>query len=214
MTGDGAGISLSPMTTCPPIIRTGINGTTVTALLVVLAVLFACLHSATADTREPEFPPAVTIGDKKLMLNGVGDRTYLWYRVITGGLYLERPTRDPRVVIESEQIKSLHEYFRPARVQALWIRRGVVRLLTDNNPEELVTRHREDIDRFVSWFDGDAHAGTKTVITYMPGTGLTLEYDGVLKGTIAGKEFARMYFRSIFGDEADKKTRKQFLGME
>jgi len=200
------------MTIHLPIIRAGSTRWTITIFLAALAVMIASVHPVMADREEPVFPPTITIEDRTLALNGVGHRTYLWYRVITAGLYLEQPTQDPRVVIESEQIKSLHEYFRPARVYASWIRRGVVKLLTEHNPEGLVKQHREDIDRFASWFDGDAHTGTKAVITYIPGTGLTLEYDGVVKGTIAGGEFARMYFRSIFGEDADKRAKQALLG--
>jgi len=198
----------------PPIRGAGSIRRTVTILLAVLAVVVASVHPVSADGEGPVFPPTITIEDRDLTLNGVGHRTYLWYRVITAGLYLERPTQDARVVIASEQIKSLHEYFRPPKVYARWIRRGVVKLLTEHNPEGLVQRHREDIDRFASWFNGDARAGTKVVITYIPGTGLTLEYDGVVRGTIAGGEFARMYFRSIFGDDADKRAKRALLGMK
>ncbi len=197
-----------------PAIGRRLNVAAVTICVAVLTAIAGYVPMAMADIEEVAFSPAITIAEKKLTLIGVGNRTYLWYRVITGGLYLERPTQDARLVIESEQIKSLHEYFRPAKVQVLWIRQGILRLLKDHNPEEVVKKQRANIDKFASWFDRDAKRGTKAVITYMPGTGLTLEYDGILKGTIAGKEFARMYFRSIFGEEADKKTKKEFLGIK
>lgn len=189
----------------------------VAALAISMTVLVSFagyVPAAMADRGELEFSDTIIIAGKKLKLIGVGNRTYLWYRVITGGLYLEKPTQDPRLIIESEQIKSLHEYFRPTKVQALWIRQGVIRLLKDHNTEELVGQQIDNIDRLASWFDKDASNGTEVVVTYIPGTGLMLEYDGVLKGTIPGKEFARMYFRSIFGEDADKKTKKEFLGIE
>ncbi len=198
----------------PRKVRTRLKLAALTIAAAVFIALGGYVPTAMADVQEFQFFDTIIIAEKKLKLNGVGNRKYLWYRVITGGLYLERPTNDPRIVIESEQIKSLHEHFRPAKVQATWIRRGVLRLFTKHNPKELVEKHKENIDKFASWFDKEARKGTKAIITYMPGNGLTLEYDGELKGTIPGREFARMYFRSIFGEEADKKTKEEFLGIK
>jgi len=198
----------------PRKVRTRLKLAALTIAAAVFIALGGYVPTAMADVQEFQFFDTIIIAEKKLMLNGVGNRKYLWYRVITGGLYLERPTNDPRIVIESEQIKRLHEHFRPVKVQATWIRRGVLRLFTKHNPKELVEKHKENIDKFASWFDKEARKGTKAIITYMPGNGLTLEYDGELKGTIPGREFARMYFRSIFGEEADKKTKEEFLGIK
>lgn len=198
----------------PRKVRTRLKLAALTIAAAVFIALGGYVPTAMADVQEFQFFDTIIIAEKKLKLNGVGNRKYLWYRVITGGLYLERPTNDPRIVIESEQIKSLHEHFRPAKVQATWIRRGVLRLFTKHNPKELVEKHKENIDKFASWFDKEARKGTKAIITYMLGNGLTLEYDGELKGTIPGREFARMYFRSIFGEEADKKTKEEFLGIK
>lgn len=186
----------------------------VTILVAVLLVSAGYASATITDIDKVTFSDTITVAGKDLKLMGVADRTYLWYRVVTGGLYLERPTQDPRDVIESEQIKCIHEYFSLAKVQSLWIRKGITRLLKENNPEELVEKYRDKIRQFASWFDADAPSGTKIVVTYIPGSGLTLEYDGVLKGTVPGREFACMYFRSIFGEGANEKTKKGFLGIE
>jgi hypothetical protein len=42
---------------------------------------------------------------------------------------------------------------------------------------------------------------------------LTLEYQGEVRGTISGKEFAQMYYRYNVGKKAKKKIRKGLLGL-
>ncbi len=60
--------------------------------------------------------------------------------------------------------------------------------------------------------DKDMAPGKTSVTTYVPGVGLTIEYQGEVKGTIPGKEYAQMYYRYIFGEKADKKMKKGYLG--
>ena len=54
--------------------------------------------------------------------------------------------------------------------------------------------------------------GATSKATYVPGVGVTLEYKGVVKGTIPGAEFARMYFRYNLGEKAEQALRKGYLG--
>ena len=63
-----------------------------------------------------------------------------------------------------------------------------------------------------SWLDKDMQPGLTSISTYVPGKGLTLEYQGEERGTIANKEFIEMYYRYNFGEKADKKIRKGLLG--
>ena len=82
------------------------------------------------------------------------------------------------------------------------------------NPPELLKKYRADIDRHAAWFDKDMAPGKTSVTTYVPGKGLIVEYQGEVKGTIPGKEYARMYYRYILGDKADKRMKKEYLGLK
>jgi hypothetical protein len=159
------------------------------------------------------FPTEKEVEGKTLKLNGAAYRKALGFvKVYVVGLYLEKTTRDPQEVITSEQIKQLHFHYLTDRATAKKLREGYLDLMKECNPREMYERNEEDIQLYASWLDKDMQPGLTSVSTYVPGKGLTLEYQGEERGTIANKEFIEMYYRYNFGEEADKKIRKGLLG--
>lgn len=55
--------------------------------------------------------------------------------------------------------------------------------------------------------------GLKAESTYLPGKGLMYTYQNVIKGTIPGSEFMRMYYHMNVGENAQKRIRKGLLGL-
>ena len=43
---------------------------------------------------------------------------------------------------------------------------------------------------------------------------MIVEFQGEVKGTIPGSEYAQMYYRYIFGDKADERMKKGYLGIK
>jgi hypothetical protein len=76
----------------------------------------------------------------------------------------------------------------------------------------MVERNNSDIERYASWLDKDMKPGLTSVSTYVPGKGITLEYQGQTKGTITNKEFIQMYYRYNFGEKANSEIRDGLLG--
>ena len=81
------------------------------------------------------------------------------------------------------------------------------------NPPALVNKHRAEIKQYADWLNQDMKKGSVSESIYVPGKGLTLILNGVVKGTIKDKEFARMYYTYSLGEKADKKLRKGYLGL-
>ena len=73
--------------------------------------------------------------------------------------------------------------------------------------------NRADIDKYASWLDADMKPGLTSESVYVPGKGITLTYQGQVKGTIEGNIFAQMYYRYNVGEKADKKIREGLLGL-
>jgi len=168
----------------------------------------ACLPGPEHDG----LPETITVEGKTLTLNGVAKRKVLWHTVFTGSLYLEQPTSNPRAIIESNQIKHIREHFLMPKIPHAWVQRAVKKVFYRTNPAELCDKHKNEIERFTSWFDEDVDKGDYVVTTYVPGQGLTLEYKGLIKGTITNEEFVRMYFNCGFGDKADEDMKQGLCG--
>ena len=134
-------------------------------------------------------------------------------KVYAVGLYLEKPSQDAREVIESEQVKYMLTHYLTSKATAKKIRNGFIDLMEKGNPKELVEANRADIDTYASWLDADMKPGLTSESVYVPGKGITLTYQGKVRGTIPGSTFAQMYYRYNVGEKADKKIRKGLLGL-
>ena len=161
-----------------------------------------------------KFPTEKTIEGKTLTLNGVSYLKKMGFvKVYTVGLYLEKPTTDPQEVIASEQVKYMLTHYLTSKATAKKIRDGFIDLMEKGNSKELVAANRSDIETYASWLDADMKPGLTSESVYVPGKGLTLTYQGQVKGTIPGSTFAQMYYRYNVGEKADKKIRKGLLGL-
>lgn len=187
-------------------------------LLTMLLSIFVwgSLSAYAADNVEilgVTLPTEKIVAGKTLSLNGVAYRkAFGIVKVYVSGLYLEKPTHNAEEIITSEQVKHLYTHYLTDKATAVKLRNGFVELITECNPADLVERHRADIERYAAWLDKDMQPGLTSVSTYVPGKGLTLEYQGEIRGTIEDPEFTQMYYRYNVGPKADRKIREGLLG--
>lgn len=185
----------------------------------VLAVLFLFAGTGFGFASDVEilgvtYPTEMTIEGKTLNLNGVSYLKKLGFvKVYVVGLYLENPTKDSDEVIESEQVKYVRTHYLTSKATAKKISNGFIDLMEKGNPKDLVDANRADIDKYAAWLDKDMKPGLTSESVYVPGKGLTLTYQGDVRGTIPGSTFAQMYYRYNVGEKADKKIRKGLLGL-
>ena len=183
-----------------------------------MALMFVLVAAAVGYAGEVEilgvkFPTEKTIEGKTLKLNGVSYLKKMGFvKVYAVGLYLENPTKDPKVVIESEQVKYMLTHYLTNKATAKKISDGFIDLMEKGNPKDLVDANRADIDKYASWLDKDMQPGLTSESVYIPEKGLTLTYQGQERGTIPGSTFARMYYRYNLGEKAKKALREGYLG--
>lgn len=188
------------------------------AIFLAVMGLLACSSLAWANDEVEmlgvKFPTQKVVAGKTLKLNGVAYRKALGFiKVYVVGLYLENPTQDPKEIIQSEQVKYMVTNYLSSMVTAKKLRDGFLEVIKECNPPEMVKRNMSDIERYASWLDKDMKPGLTSISTYIPGKGLTLEYQGQVKGTIANPEFAQMYYRYNVGEKAKKNIREGLLGL-
>jgi len=188
-------------------------------LFVTLSVLFFFLvvsYAFAAENREVfgvRFPAEKVVNGKTLKINGaVGFKVMRFIKIYARALYLERPTRDAREAIESEQIKQSYIHYVTDMAKVKRIQESFIKDMEKANPPALVKKHRAKIEKHASWLDKDGTPGMLAITNYVPGKGLIVYYFGEMKGIFPDKEYAQMYFRSFLGEKADKKRRKGYLG--
>lgn len=160
-----------------------------------------------------KLPTEKVVAGKTLKLNGVAYRKALGFvKVYVVGLYLENPTNQAQEVINSEQVKQLFFHYLTNKATAKKLREGFIDMMEKCNPSDLMERNKDDVALYASWYDKDMKDGLTAVNTYVPGQGMTLEYQGETRGTISNPEFIRMYYEYNFGEKADSKIRDKLLG--
>jgi len=163
---------------------------------VVLALACVCVLSIpllAATLADVTLPDTISVNNQTLVLNGLGLRTKMFVKVYVGGLYLEKKTNDPAVVIQADA---------PKRV--------VLQFVYDPSREQMVDSFKEGFEanapgkfkaEVEKWLAAQEafKKGEQLVATYVPGIGTTLTIKGKDKLTIPGLPFAQAVFSVWFG---------------
>lgn len=185
-------------------------------LLPLLILLISAGPAPAAEEIEVlgvKFPSEKAVAGKTLKLNGVAYRKALGFiKVYVVGLYLEKPTQNPNTVIHSEQIKQLYFHYLTSKATAKKLQEGYLDLMRQCNSPDLYRRNEKDVELYASWLDKDMKPGLTSISTYVPGKGLSLEYQGEIRGTITNPEFIQMYYTYNFGEKAKARIRDGLLG--
>jgi hypothetical protein len=145
-------------------------------------------------------PDQVRVGGKELVLNGLGLREATWLKVdvYVAGLYLERKSGDPQVILGSGEAK---------RIALEFVRKVKRKSITDawdegfdKNAGGQGEALNERVDRLNAAMI-DFKPGDTMSFTFLPGTGVELMVSGESKGTIEGDDFARVLLSIWLGPE-------------
>jgi len=154
----------------------------------VLAVLGTAAQAK--ECRGIAFPEHLQVSGNDLALNGLGMRkaTFLKVNVYVGALYVARPSHDPLPLIDPGSPAELILHFvRNVGVGDLrdaW-KEGFEKVAKDQLPA-LGAR----IATLNSWMSS-METGQRLTFTRLPGAGIQVDVNGVVKGTIPGDDFAR-----------------------
>jgi Chalcone isomerase-like len=159
--------------------------------VLMLALLEAAIGTAQArQCKGITFPEHVPVGGSDLTLNGLGMRkaTFLKVNVYVGALYVAHPSHDPQPLIDPASPAELILHFvRSVGVGDLrdaW-KEGFEKVAKDQLPA-LQAR----IATLNSWMSG-METGQRLTFTRLPGAGVQVDVNGVVKGVIPGDDFAR-----------------------
>jgi hypothetical protein len=161
-----------------------------TAMLGGVLVL-ALLGTAQAkECKGIAFPEHLQVGGSDLTLNGLGMRkaTFLKVNVYVGALYVAHPSHDPQPLIDPASPAELILHF----VRSVGV--GDLRDAWKEGFEKVAKDQMPALDARIatlnSWMSG-METGQRLIFTRLPGTGIQVDVNGAVKGTIPGDDFAR-----------------------
>lgn len=181
-------------------------------LLLVLAILFS---AATYKTIEGvNFDDEITVNGEKLVLNGVGLREKYWLDLYVAGMYMKAKTQNASDIINKNETKMLR-----INVVSNLISSEKFLTATDegfkNSAGSLQDSIASQIKIFKSIFkDEEIVENDDFKFTNIPGKGVKVEKNGVLKKTISGELFSKALFGIWFCDKpADQDLKDGMLGL-
>lgn len=181
--------------------------------LATIALLSLAATAAHAGTKAGvTMPDTIAVGDKQLILNGMGLREATWLKidVYVAGLYLEHVSSDASAIVASAQTMRLVLHF----VRDV-DRSDIVKAWNEGfagNATVKLAAIRPQIDRLNSWM-GDCADGSTLTFTYEPGKGVAVDVGTTRKGVIEGADFARSLFAIWLGPKPPTSAlRKGLLG--
>ncbi len=180
--------------------------------LCVLCIVWALIAVETVSAAERAgvtMPESISLGDKTLVLNGLGLReaTFLKVDVFVGGLYLEQKTRDPNEIIGSPQTKKVMMHF-VRNVDATQLRKAWKTGFAKNAGENLAALS-DRVDQLNGWMS-TMRVSHEMAFTFDENT-VEVNVNGSTLGIISGEDFSRAMLSIWFGPEPPNEGLK--LGM-
>lgn len=167
-------------------------------LSLTLLALAGSLTAATADTTVSgvTLPGTVTVAGQSLVLNGVAVRKKSIIKVYVAGLYLTAKSTDADAVLAADTPRRMVMHF-VYNVSKEKMCEAWDEALEANTPDASVQLKAEFVT--LCGYMEDIKKTQQFVFTYVPGTGTEVSVAGVVKGTIAGKDFADALFKAWIG---------------
>ena len=144
------------------------------------------------------FPDHTVVEGTDLTLNGIGlhKATFLRVAVYVGALYVGSTSRDPDTLINSDRPQELVLHFlrsvKAKDVRDQWTK-DFVHVVPDR-PASLMQR----VATLNSWLS-DVKSDQRLTFVRQPGEGIKVVVGGVVKGTVPGDDFSRVFMSIWLG---------------
>lgn len=153
-----------------------------------MLLMVSMISSQAAELAGVTLPDSVQVGEKRLVLNGLGLRKKFVVKVYVAGLYLAQKSSDTNAILKDESPKRIVMHF-VRGVSKNQIGEAFDESFENNAPDAQRTA-KADIDRFFSALS-DVKEGDEMIFTIVPGKGTTFSINGAEKLTIANPAFAQ-----------------------
>jgi len=152
-----------------------------TALLIALTLALPLLAATLAGVKMDD---SIAVNGRSLVLNGVGLRKKLLIKVYVGALYLPAKQSNPAIVLATDEPRRMVMHFLYS-VSQKQMAEAWDEGLKQNTPNASV-EVQAAFKTLSAWME-PIPSGNRLVLTYIPGSGTTVEVNGKSKGILPGK---------------------------
>jgi hypothetical protein len=182
--------------------------------IVLSALVVLGLSAGVANGKEcagVNFPDQAQVEGTNLTLNGLGLRlaTMLKVKVYVAALYVAKTSNDPGAILGSSAPTELILQF-VRDVGAADVRKGFDEGFEKNAKAQLPAL-KDRIAQLNGWIT-DVKSGQKLTFVHKPGTGVQVDVNGSVKGTIKGDDFFKAFLSIWLGDPPNQEIKAGLLG--
>ncbi len=186
------------------------NRCTAAGLLLALVLIMpgAALMPAAAAKADAGFRPVIAVDKTMLYLRGTG--RLKWKGLITVydlGLYLPRDLPSTDVFLDAPKML---EFRYSVSIKAGEFGEAAAPYLAENVPPAELAKLQNRINAINSLYR-DVKSGDRYTLTYLPGKGTELAWNGTVLGVISGADFAAAYFRIWLGEHPISESMRRSL---
>ena len=161
---------------------------TIAARIIVSATLcLTALSAAAVTVAGVKVNDTTTVNGQTLVLNGAGVRKKLFIKVYVGALYLPAKQSDAAAILAADTHREMVMHF------VFNVGKGKIAEAWEEGLEANTPNASADVKNafktLSSWME-EMKDGQSIVLTYVPGTGTTVNVNGKVKGTLPGKATA------------------------
>jgi hypothetical protein len=155
--------------------------------ILVATLLLAAVAAEAKTVAGVKIDDTTTVSGQTLVLNGAGIRKKLFIKVYIGALYLPAKQSDAAAILAADAPRQMVMHFvfnvGKGKIAEAW-EEGL-----EDNTKNAPADVKANFKTLASWME-DMKDGQRIVLTYVPGTGTTVEVNGKVKGTLPGKATA------------------------
>ncbi len=140
-----------------------------------------------------DMPDTLQCGTTKLLLNGAGVRTKFFLKLYVGGLYLVKKNGNAEHIIKADESMAIRLHIISSMITSERMEEATregFENATNGNTEPL----RNQIEDFISVFKEQISEEDVYDLKYIPGTGVQVYKNNVLKAQIKGLHFKQALF--------------------
>lgn len=181
-----------------------------TTLLFLSCFTVRLCFSQTFMVSDVSVPVNLTVGDKKMILNGAGTREKYFMDMYVCSLYLINKTPDAKKIISADETTAITINIVSSLITSTRMQEAVTegfQKSTGGNTSAI----KEKIDAFVKIFSEPIVKGDVFKITYQTSEGVTVYKNGVSKGIIKGLDFKKALWGIWLGDEPAQDDLKEAM---
>jgi hypothetical protein len=183
--------------------------------ILMSALVIAALGAGVAQGKECKgvnFPDQAQVEGTNLTLNGLGLRqaTAFKVNVYVAALYVAKTSNDANALLGANAPSELILQF-VRNVGADDLRKGWSEGFEKNSKDQLPAL-KDRIATLNGWMT-DVKTGERLTFTSKPGTGVTVNVNGMVKGTVKGDDFAKAFLAIwLGGDPPNPEIKAGMLG--